>query len=405
MRSGWLQCVVVASSLFFLASCGSSSKSAFVYLVSQGTTPGIVTAYKVNLGSGLLNSSNGALVQTGNAVKAGIQPTVLLFDPTSSFAYTANFGSNDISVFTVNKGGSLAAASATTPLTNAARPSGLAMDPGAHFLFVANQGLAATLTNPVAIPGNVSVFAIGSGGALTEVAGSPFGIQETSPPLPFNTVAPFPSGVAVSHQGNFVYVADQANNAVVSFSFDSTSGALTPIAEGCAQCFGVVVGTGPSALLSPPAGDFLYVANSSSNDIFEFAINSNDGTLSPIMAKTTTIAAGVGPIAMTTDPAAKYLYSLANGGSQVTGFTLNQVTGELGAISGAGTVGQTVSTGANPVAFTLRSDDSRDGNFWLFVSNNGGSSISTYSMQGTTGKLTALPQLSSPLAPYGIGSR
>jgi len=68
-------------------------------------------------------------------------------------------------------------------------------------------------------------------------------------------------------------------------------------------------------------------------------------------------------------------------------------------------VGQTVSTGANPVAFTLRSDDSLDGNFWLFVSNNGGSSISTYSMQGTTGKLTALPQLTSPLAPYGIGSR
>ena len=403
MRSGWLQCVAMAACALLLASCGSSSKSAFVYLASQGTSPGIVTAYKVDLRSGVLNSSNGALVQTGNAVKAGTQPTVLLFDPTSSFAYAANFGSNDISLFTVNKDGSLAAASGTAALTNAARPSALAIDPGAHFLFVANQGLAATLTNPVAIPGNVSVFAIGSGGALTEVAGSPFGIQETSPPLQFNPIAPFPSGVAVSHQGNFVYVSDQANNAVVSFSFDSTSGALTPIAEGCAQCFGVNVGTGPTALLSPPAGNFLYVANSSSNNIFEFAIDPNDGTLSPIQANTTTVPTGVGPIAMTTDPAAKYFYALANGGSQVIGYTLNQVTGELTAISGTG--GTVVSTGANPVAFTLRSDGSLDGNFWLFVSNNGGSTISTYSMQGTTGKLTALPQLTSPLAPYGIGSR
>lgn len=403
MRSGWLQCVAMAACALLLASCGSSSKSAFVYLASQGTSPGIVTAYKVDLHSGVLNSSNGALVQTGNAVKAGTQPTVLLFDPTSSFAYAANFGSNDISLFTVNKDGSLAAASGTAALTNAARPSALAIDPGAHFLFVANQGLAATLTNPVAIPGNVSVFAIGSGGALTEVAGSPFGIQETSPPLQFNPIAPFPSGVAVSHQGNFVYVSDQANNAVVSFSFDSTSGALTPIAEGCAQCFGVNVGTGPTALLSPPAGNFLYVANSSSNNIFEFAIDPNDGTLSPIQANTTTVPTGVGPIAMTTDPAAKYFYALANGGSQVIGYTLNQVTGELTAISGTG--GTVVSTGANPVAFTLRSDGSLDGNFWLFVSNNGGSTISTYSMQGTTGKLTALPQLTSPLAPYGIGSR
>src|SRR5262249_5048498 len=158
----------------------------------------------------------------------------------------------------------------------------------------------------------------------------------------------------------FVYVSDQANSAVISFSFDSTSGGLTPIAEGCAQCFGVNVGTGPTALLSPPAGDFLYVANSSSNDIYEFAIDPNDGTLSPIQAKTTIIAAGVGPIAMTTDPAAKYFFALANGGSQVAAYTLNQVTGELAAITGAG---GTVSTGANPVAFTLHSDGTLDGNF------------------------------------------
>src|ERR1700751_977111 len=111
MRSGWLQCVAMAACALLLASCGSSSKSAFVYLASQGTSPGIVTAYKVDLRSGVLNSSNGALVQTGNAVKAGTQPTVLLFDPTSSFAYAANFGSNDISLFTLSKDGALAAAS------------------------------------------------------------------------------------------------------------------------------------------------------------------------------------------------------------------------------------------------------------------------------------------------------
>ena len=403
MRSGWLQCVVVALSLVFLLNCGSSSKSGFIYLATQGTSPGQVSTYTVNLGNGLLNSNNGVLVQTGKSVSTGTQPTVLLFGPTSSFAYIANFGSNDISTFTVNKDGSLTASSSTTALKNAARPTGLAMDPGAHFLFVANQGLAVSQSNPTAIPGNVSVFSIGSGGALSEVAGSPFSIQETSPPLPFNPVAPFPSGVAVAHSGSFVYVADQANNAVVGFSFDSTSGALTPIAETCPQCFGTNVGNSPSAVFSAPVGDFLYVANSSSNDIYEFVINS-DGTLSPLNGSTsaTTVAAGVGPISMTTDPSAKYFYVLSNQGSEVTGYTLNQVTGALTAITGAG---GTVSTGANPVAFTLRSDNSRDGNFWLFVSNNGASSVSTYSMEGTTGKLTALPQLTSPLAPYGIGAR
>lgn len=397
MRSGWLRCVAALVPLVFLLSCGSSSQSGIVYLVSQGTSPGTVTAYSLNLSSGLLNSTNGALTQTGNSVNTGIQPTVLLFNPTQTFAYTANFGSNDISILTVNRDGSLAAAQATTPLTNAARPVSLAMDPGAHFLFVANQGNATT-------PGNVSVFSIGSAGALTEVPGSPFSIQETSPPLPVAPVAPVASAIGVSNQGNFVYIADQANNAVLPFSFNSTTGALTAISGTCAgsgPCLGVLAGTAPSVVFSPHAGNFLYVANASSNDIYEFMINS-DGSLSPITASTTTVPAGVGPIAMITDPTTKYLYVLANQGSQVIGFTVNQVTGSLTPLS---VNGGTVSTGANPVALTIRSNGNSNGNYWLLTSNNGASSISTFALEITTGTLTPLPQLTGPLAPYGIGSR
>jgi 6-phosphogluconolactonase (cycloisomerase 2 family) len=399
MRSGWLGCVAVALSLAFLLSCGSSSKSGFVYLISQGTSPGTLSAYSVNLSSGVLKSTNSALTQTGKSAATGTQPTVLLLDPTKSFGYTANFGSNDISVFTVNKDGSPTAGGGTTPVTNAVHPFGLAMDPGAHFLFVANQGDAIAK-----VAGNVSVFSIGSGGALSEVSGSPFPILETSPPLPFGTVPPLPVAVAASSTGNYLYVADQANNAVVPFTFDATTGALTPISATCAgtgPCLGVPVGTAPSAVFSPSVGSFLYVSNASSSDIYEFVINT-DGTLSPITATTTTVAAGLGPIAMLTDPTSKYFYVLCNQGSEVTGYTFNQVTGALAPISAAG---GTVSTGANPVAFTILSDGTTNGNFWLFTSNNGASSVSTFSVESTTGKLTPLPQLTSPLAPYGIGSR
>jgi 6-phosphogluconolactonase (cycloisomerase 2 family) len=403
MRSGWLRCVAVVLSSVFLLSCGSSSKSGFVYLVSQGSSPGTVTAYSLNLGSGLLKSSNGALTQTGKSANAGTQPTVLLFDPKQSFAYTANFGSADITTFTVNKDGSLAVAQASTKLTSATHPVNLAMDPGAHFLFVANEGDSTTR-------GNVSVFSIGPGGALTEVAGSPFAVQETSPPLPVLPVSPLPSAVAVSNQGNFVYVTDQANNAVLPFSFDPTAGALTAISGTCAgavPCLGVVVGSAPSAVFSPAAGNFLYVANASSNDIYEFKINTSvlgtpDGSLSPITASTTIVPAGVGPIAMISDPTVKYFYVLANQGSQVIGFTFNHVTGLLTQLS---TNGGTVSTGANPVGFAIRSNGTTNGNYWLFTSNNGASSISSFGLEITTGALTPLPQLTSPLAPYGIGVR
>src|SRR5882762_9292758 len=214
MRSGCLRCVAVLCSLVFLLSCGGSSgKSALLYLVSQGTDPGSISAYSVSLKNGTIHSSNGALTPVGKEAATGRQPSAVLFDPTQSFAYVANTVSNDISTFTVSKDGSLAA-QATTPVTagrtKATRPVALAMDPGAHFLFVANEGIF--LNDPAQnIPGNVSIFSIGSGGALTPVSGSPFVLQETSPPLPSSPNQPLPEALAVSNQGNFLYVADRTN--------------------------------------------------------------------------------------------------------------------------------------------------------------------------------------------------
>src|SRR5215469_14808295 len=139
MRSGWLPCV--AATIVFLLSCGggTSKNSAFIYLASQGTDPGTVTAYSINLKTGVLSSSNGALTPVGKSAATGKQPTALLFDPTNTFAYTANAGSDDISLFTLNNDGSLAASSSTThiaPQGLTTRPIALAMDPAGHFLFV-----------------------------------------------------------------------------------------------------------------------------------------------------------------------------------------------------------------------------------------------------------------------------
>jgi 6-phosphogluconolactonase (cycloisomerase 2 family) len=183
---------------------------------------------------------------------------------------------------------------------------------------------------------------------------------------------------------------------VAGFAFDS-AGALSSVPGQFYK-----VGTTPRALLSPSVGTFLYVANAGSDDIFELFINA-DGSLMPITNSTTTIPAGVGPIAMLTDPNAKYLLALANGGSQITSFSINRVTGALSAVGTNGT--GVVSTGANPVAFTIRSDGSTSGNFWVFTSNFGANSVSSYAMNGSTGTLSALPQLTGPVAPYGIATR
>lgn len=403
MKSGWLRCALLACGLMFWASCGGSSRSTYLYLASQGANPGEITAYRLNLNHGTLNSSNGALTQTGKAFATGVQPGPMIFDPSNNFAFVADFGNplgnqgGDIAAFSINKDGTLSSLGLTATPMNCftLNPVALAMDSKGQFLFVAQQAFynvasAATCpaqpANGTPAPGFITVFPVSSGKLGTGVT--------TPLPVPpgTTTTVPTPSAVAVSNQGSFVYVTDSTNGVVDGFAFDS-NGVLSFVPG---QFF--TVGNTPRAVLSPPAGAFLYVANAGTNDIFEFAINT-DGSLQPISATTTTVATGLGPIAMITDPSAKYLYSLANDGSEITGYTINRVTGALTTVT---TNGGTVSTGANPVAITIRSDGSTSGNFWVFTSNFGANSVSSYLLNGATGALSPLPQLTGPVGPYGI---
>ena len=75
-----------------------------------------------------------------------------------------------------------------------------------------------------------------------------------------------------------------------------------------------------------------------------------------------------------------------------------------GTLTAVGPNGGAVSTGTGPVAFTIRSDGSTSGNFWVFASNLGANTISTFFLNGATGGLSALPQLTVPGdgAPHGI---
>jgi len=417
MKSGWLRCALIASSLALLVNCGGSSKSTFVYLASQGSDPGTVTAYSLNLSKGTLHSDNGALTPTGKSAATGTQPGPLILDPTNTFAFVADFGnpqlagndntkkSGDIAAFSVNTDGSLTSKGLTPPSAIpcvSLHPVALAMDPAGQFLFVASQafsnvGATDTCTSPppngTPAAGVVSVFTVSSG-ALTAAAN----VAIPVPAGPPGTNTPTPTAIAVTNTaaGNFVYVTDSTNATVVGFAFDA-NGALTSVPG---QFF--AVGNTPRAVLCPPAGAFLYVANAGSDNIYEFTINT-DGSLMPISTTTTVVGTGVGPIAMLTDPTAKYLYALANGGSQITGYTVNHVTGALTAITVAN--GGTVSTGANPVAFTIRSDGSTSGNFWVMTSNFGSNTVSTFLLNGATGALVPLPQLTSPVGPFGIAAR
>src|SRR4029077_8698452 len=216
MRSGWLRCALVVGSLSMLVSCGSSDKSALVYLVSQGSNPGTISAYKLNLKRGTLSSDNGALTVTGKSANTGTQPTALLFDPAQAFAFVADFGSpidpgtdnskknGDIAVFSVAKDGTLGSVGTTSfPVDDclSSNPVSLATDAQGKFLFVAVQtfynvnGSASCPANPsngTAGPGYVAAFPISSG-TLGTMASAAIPV----PAGPPGTNIPYPTAVGV----------------------------------------------------------------------------------------------------------------------------------------------------------------------------------------------------------------
>jgi 6-phosphogluconolactonase len=378
---GMLTGLLLLVSLGFLASCFKSSSSigsgtGFLFITTQGDS--LVSSFTINLGSGVI-SANGKGAATGNT------PSAIILAPAGSTLFVANRNPSTppapgtITSYTVNADGTLSAGSCTaappaclTDLT----PVGMATDSGGKFLFVANQG-----------SNTISVFSI-SGTSLTLVA-SPFPTGNG------------PSALAITPDAKFLYVANQVDATVTEYSVDQNSGALTPV--------GVPfpVHTTPSALaivLFPdttnPTGEFLYVANTGSNNVSAFTIcdqatascnssnvNHPDGSLSEVTGSPFPDAgSATGPVSIAAAPSGKFLY-VVDTSNQVSEYKISTGTGVLTPNSSA-----TISTGFTPVSLAVRAGTTTvkatgGTSDFAYVANIGSASISAYTFDSTVGTL------------------
>jgi 6-phosphogluconolactonase len=394
----WAGCAVLGMAL--LVSCGGGDATGIIYLVGQSDQN--VAGYQMNLRTGVIHTFNDALQSIGNPVATGVGPNVLVLNPSQTLAFVSNSGSNSISTFAVNHDNSLASGTQTKLNAPATNPAAMTMDPAGKFLFVADLGVpgdpncGSKGTDPAACHAGISVFAVNSG-ALAEVKGSPFPLLTKQQTTSFGAPV-VPAGVAVANSGNFLYATDQGNDIVLGFSFDGTTGVLTALPSTITpSLWPVIVGSSPSGVFSPKIGNFLYVSNLVTNNIFEFKIES-DGSLTTVVGSP--ITAGVGPTGMFSDPNAKYLLVVGTQSNQILGYRLNQVTGALTALNPA-----FVSTGATPVAATIRNNNIVNGDYWIVVSDYQANAVSTIQFINSTGAMTVLPQIVGPVAPFGIGSK
>jgi len=369
---GWLAVILMAIALSSMVGCGSSStntvSSTNTMYVAASASRG-VWGYYADFNIGSLTIINGSPFATQQG------PTAIVINPAHTFAYVANASSDTITGYSFDLNGSMIA---NGTLTVGANPVALAIDSSGKFLFVADQN-----------SGSLSVLSIGVDGSLTPVEAQVM-LPKLQCPTPPSSPCPAPVSLAVTPSTSFLYVADQMQNLVLTFQINSNTGVLTsngalpPVATGIA----------PSGLAMDAAGTLLYVANRDSESVSGFTISAdNSATPGDLTSIPGSFSTGLSPVAAAVDPSGQFLYVADKTSNQVSGFRIKSVSGTLSALSNS-----PYSSGSAPVFVAISPT-----NKFLYVSNSGSSSISAYKIDPTSGNLIpASGAVATGVAPAGI---
>lgn len=308
--------------------------------------------------SGYAIESNGALIPLSGSPYAatGTTPVAAVVDPNGAYLYVVNNASNTLSIFAIDPTtGALSSSSEPVPTGNG--PFAVLVDPANQFVYVANK-----------TDDTVSVYEI-QGGTVLAVSGSPYAVGTT------------PTSLAMDPGGNFLYVTNYGDGTVSAFSVEAGAGLLTPLGG---SPFGADQGALRIAI--DPTGTLAYVANEVSANLSGYSLNASTGTLSTLSGFP--LATTTRPEAIAFDPGGRFaLVADVTATNDIASYAISPSTGALG-LSG------TVNAGDFPLDIQLTPSGA-----YAYVANELSGTVSGYSVNATTGALTAVP--GSPFAAGG----
>jgi len=288
------------------------------FLYVPNLTSNTVSGFSIDHTTGVLTPIGTALPPTPVCASVSVcsNPIVAAVNSGGQFLFVLNQGStspavpSSISVFSIDQTRGLLTAVAGSPFAFASlvapNPQFMAVSPTQSFLYVSN-GAA----------GNISAFAIGASGTLTELSGSPFSVGAGA----------IAAGFAIDPKGQFLYAADSANNKIASFNV--AGGPLGPVGS-------FPAGTQPVAVAVDATSTFVYSANHVSNDVSAF--KSTSGALtqvagSPYAVQPNGSTGTPQPIFLTVDVSNSFLYVANSGSSTISAFGVKSSDGTLGLIT------------------------------------------------------------------------
>jgi DNA-binding beta-propeller fold protein YncE len=242
--------------------------------------------------------------------------------------------------------------------------------------------------------------------------------QARSPGQDCSSITPVSGVASTSSAASGVSITCTLANTVPRFAYVTNSTAKTvsaytidAAASGVLSTAGAPVATGaePYSVSVDPTGRFAYVANHSGNNISAYSIDtsttSTAGALTAIDANgavggyQATIAAGTYPISVTVHPSGKFAYVANESSNSLSVYSINTTTGALSAIDADGATGTqaSIATGTRPYAVTIDPTG-----YFAYVANYDSGNISAYSINQTSGALTSLGTVLAGTGPSSI---
>jgi 6-phosphogluconolactonase len=410
-----------------LASCGGGHTIGYAYVIANPSSGPVIVAYDVRSDNGALAPAQTPTTplpsgQPGTAIVSVVSSNNLnlyvLFGATTDYSLNTASGTpsgqpigppvaSEVVHYTIAQDTgnlTLADASSTAGLSAVS----MAIDPAGNFLYVADSFQDGySLTNPG--PGDVTVFALNSSGALSApncntAAG---GFTANSSLGCGYPVGYGPRGVSQSPantNGIFLYVANSGNTIVAggSFCYNTVSGfsvasngALAPVPMvPSVSCGGtpypansLPMGEEPWAITSVIANSggnpFVYVSDLTQGNIYEYQTSGN-GTLSNAGLGTGGqgyINAYTEPVYLITDPRARFVYATDFGGG-MPAYDIVASSGELTSVDASA-----YGTQAGPLCMAI---DPVEGEY-IYAVNSVSGTVTGYTLNGSTGTLVALP--------------
>jgi 6-phosphogluconolactonase (cycloisomerase 2 family) len=412
-RFTWIFALAALLSTAVLLACStkySTSSNGLVVVSTWGQA--VMDTFSLDLGNGHVTQINNAAGPPTNG-----DPSTVVLDPSGAFAFVlvtqasnVNNSETGVQVFPVASDGKLGAGTTftlqpavyTTPGTGLTQkapvvPVAMVIDSAGKFLFLADAANGS-------VPGGVSILAV-SNGTLKEVAGSPF-------LLPTQNGGPIPSASAVAVTPTVyppayaicsanvppstenLYVTDSTSYEILNYAVPSSGILSVPVSHN-------PTGTVPAGVTVDPCNRFVYVSNGPpDNSISAFTVCSKvsepscpnpDFSLLAVNGSPF-VAGGNAPGPLLMDAYANYLYVLDTGQTSISAFRVSTTTGSLTPLTPP-----TIATNSFPYSIAIRSDDS-----WLFVTNFNSAELSEYAITPSSGGLTPQPPVQTDNQPWGV---